>query len=87
MPLLETLRKNNIKDMLEVAQMHVCYSIRYEVLRVLRGESIRTKKMMDVVNYIRNNPEQFPEWHASETAKLFSHPIFTNLKTNKGYWF
>ena len=87
MPLLETLRKYNINDMLEVAQMHVCDSIQYEVLRVLRGESIRTKKMMDVVNYIRNNPDLFPEWHASETAKLFSPPIFKNKKESRGYFF
>ena len=33
------------------------------------------------------NPEEFPEWHNSDTAKLFSPPIFENKKSNKGYWF
>ena len=32
-------------------------------------------------------PEEFPEWHNSDTAKLFSPPIFENKKSNKGYWF
>ena len=85
--LLETLRKNCISDMLELSQMHVCEAVQYEVLRVLVDKPIRTNKMLSVVNFIRNNPEAFPEWHASETAKLFAPPIFTNLKTNKGYWF
>ena len=85
--LLVTLRKNCISDMLELSQMHVCEAVRYEVLRVLVDKPIRTNKMLSVVNFIRNNPESFPEWHASETAKLFAPPIYTNLKTNKGYWF
>ncbi|MGM9828985.1 MAG: DUF6712 family protein [Muribaculaceae bacterium] len=85
--LLETLRKNCISDMLELSQMYVCEAVQYEVLRVLVDKPIRTNKMLSVVNFIRNNPEAFPEWHASETAKLFAPPIFTNLKTNKGYWF
>ena len=85
--LLVTLRKNCISDMLELSQMHVCEAVQYEVLRVLVDKPIRTNKMLSVVNFIRNNPESFPEWHASETAKLFAPPIYTNLKTNKGYWF
>ena len=85
--LLVTLRKNCISDMLELSQMHVCEAVQYEVLRVLVDKPIRTNKMLSVVNFIRNNPESFPEWHASETAKLFAPPIYTNLKTNTGYWF
>ena len=32
-------------------------------------------------------PEEFPEWHASPTAALFTPPVFENKKENKGYWF
>ncbi len=45
------------------------------------------RKMIDIVNFIRNNPEEFPVWHNSDTAKLFSLPKFVNKKENKGYWF
>ena len=85
--LLETLRKNCISDMLELSQMYVCEAVQYEVLRVLVDKPIRTNKMLSVVNFIRNNPEAFPEWHASETAKLFSPPIFKNKKESRGYFF
>ena len=65
----------------------VINAIRGQVVDLLNGGSIRMRDMIDVVNHIRCYPDLFPEWHASGTAKLFSPPIFTNLKTNKGYWF
>ena len=43
--------------------------------------------LVDIVNTIRNNPEDFAEWHASETAKLYEPTIFENKKCDKGYWF
>ena len=78
----EVLRKTHTADLARVIN-----AIRGQVVDLLNGGSIRMRDMIDVVNYIRCNPDLFPEWHDSETAKLFSTPIFTNLKTNKGYWF
>ena len=43
--------------------------------------------LVDIVNTIRNNPEVFAEWHASETAKLYEPKIFENKKEDKGFWF
>lgn len=78
----EVLRKTHTADL-----AHVINAIRGQVVDLLNGGLIRIRDMIDVVNHIRCYPDLFPEWHASETAKLFSPPIFTNLKTNKGYWF
>lgn len=78
----EVLRKTHTADLARVIN-----AIRGQVVDLLNGGSIKMRDMIDVVNFIRNNPDLFPEWHASETAKLFAPPIFTNLKTNKGYWF
>ena len=61
--------------------------VKAEILRVLKGQPISTQRMMDVVNLIRNNPLSFPAWHDSDTAKLFSPPVFKNKKQAKGYWF
>lgn len=38
-------------------------------------------------SFIHNNPDEFPEWHNSDSAKLFSPPKIVNKKENKGYWF
>jgi hypothetical protein len=41
----------------------------------------------EVENFIRDNADSFPEWHNSDTAKLFSPPIFRNKKESPGYFF
>ena len=43
--------------------------------------------LFDIVNSIRNNPEEFPEWHASATAQLYDPAVFENKKDSLGYWF
>ncbi len=78
----EVLRKTHTADLARVIN-----AIRGQVVDLLNGGSIRMRDMIDVVNHIRRFPDLFPEWHASETAKLFAPPVFRNLKTNKGYWF
>lgn len=61
--------------------------VKVEIVNILKGNPIRMKNMMDCVNYIRNNPDQYPVWHNSETAKLFNPPKFENKKNSRGYWF
>ena len=43
--------------------------------------------LFDIVNTIRNHPEEFPEWHASATAQLYEPAVFENKKDSLGYWF
>lgn len=78
----EVLRKTHTADLARVIN-----AIRGQVVDLLNGGSIRMRDMIDVVNHIRCNPDLFPEWHDSETAKLFSPPIFKNKKESRGYFF
>lgn len=51
---------------------------------------IDISNLTSLITAFRNETEKdsiSPEWHNSDTAKLFSPPKFINLKTNKGYWF
>lgn len=43
--------------------------------------------LFDIVNSIKDNPEEFPEWHSSATAELYNPTIFENKKESKGFWF
>ena len=43
--------------------------------------------LFDIVNTIKDNPEEFPEWHSSKVAELYSPTIFENKKESKGFWF
>ena len=63
----------------------------------LRSGTFNSWRLVDIVNYIRLNPELFSEWHQSvivlrfaygeETAKLFTPPVFRNEKKASGYFF
>ena len=78
----EVLRRTHTADLARVIN-----AIRGQVVDLLNGGSIRMRDMIDVVNHIRRFPDLFPEWHASETAKLFAPPIFKNKKESRGYFF
>ena len=43
--------------------------------------------LFNIVNTIKENPEEFPEWHSSSTAELYNPPVFENKKESKEFWF
>ena len=44
-------------------------------------------KFRRIVNEIRKHPNVFPQWHNSDTAKLYDPPVFRNDRTSGGYFF
>lgn len=44
-------------------------------------------ELRNIVNIIRNHPDEFTLWHNSAIAQLFSPPIYENKKNDKGFWF
>ena len=73
--------------------IHACNIIRAIEVRCLRTPDPTSAMhfehyyLADIVNTIRNNPDDFAVWHTSETAKLYEPAIFENKKCDKGYWF
>ena len=73
--------------------IHACNIIRAIEIRCLRTPDPTSAMhfehyyLTDIVNSIKQNPNDFAEWHASETAKLYEPAIFENKKCDKGYWF
>ena len=73
--------------------IHACNIIRTIEIRCLRTPDPTAAMhfehyyLTDIVNSIKQNPDDFAEWHASETAKLYEPAIFENKKCDKGYWF
>ena len=45
------------------------------------------KTLTQIVELIRSNPEDFPEWHASTTAQLYTPQVFENKKESGAFWF
>ena len=61
--------------------------IQAQIVAYLTAGSFNSRRLADIVNYIRQDEDEFPEWHHSATAELFSPPVFRNKKKSTGYFF
>lgn len=65
----------------------VIRGVRAQVVAMIGGEPISTRRMVDLLNFIRSRPESFSAWHNSSTAEIFTPPVFKNKKKSGGYFF
>ena len=85
--LMSALRSENLRGDLTEKRNEIVRQVKAQVVGYLRSGSFNSRRLADIVNYIRMNPEFFSEWHKSETAKLFAPPVFRNEKKASGYFF
>lgn len=72
---------------LSTLDSRLCEALKGHVADIIQDSPLRDTALRDIVDYIRRHPDTFPEWHRSDTARLFSPPVFRNAKEAKGYWF
>ena len=85
--LMSALRAETLRGDLPVKRHEIVRQVKSQVVGYLRGGSFNSRRLADIVNYIRLNAESFEEWHKSETAKLFAPPVFRNERKASGYFF
>ena len=85
--LMSALRSENLRGDLTSERSEIVRQVKAQVVGYLRGGSFNSRRLADIVNYIRLNAESFEEWHKSETAKLFAPPVFRNERKASGYFF
>lgn len=85
--LMSALRSENLRGDLTEQRNEIVKQVKAQVVGYLRSGSFNSRRLADIVNYIRLNAESFEEWHKSETAKLFAPPVFRNEKKASGYFF
>ena len=85
--LMSALRSENLRGDLTEKRSEIVRQVKAQVVGYLRSGSFNSRRLADIVNYIRLNAEFFSEWHQSETAKLFAPPVFRNEKKASGYFF
>ena len=85
--LMTALRSENLRGSLTSKRAVAVEQIKAQLVAYLKGGSFNSRRLADIVNYIRLNENDFSEWHQSETAKLFAPPIFKNQKRSSGYFF
>lgn len=85
--LMAALRSETLRGDLPEKRHEIVRQVKAQVVGYLRGGSFNSRRLADIVNYIRQNAESFEEWHKSETAKLFAPPVFRNERKASGYFF
>lgn len=85
--LMAALRSETLRGDLTEKRSEIVRQVKAQVVGYLRGGSFNSRRLADIVNYIRLNAESFEEWHKSETAKLFAPPVFKNERKASGYFF
>lgn len=85
--LMTALRNRVLRRKLNPADTRLVAAIRAQVVVYLQGGTINSRRMVDMVQYIRERPDDFPEWHDSDTARQFTPPVFRNAKKASGYFF
>lgn len=85
--LMSALRSETLRGDLPVKRHEIVWQVKAQVVGYLRSGSFNSRRLADIVNYIRLNESDFKEWHGSKTAELFAPPVFRNRKEAKGYFF
>lgn len=85
--LLSALRSENLRRDLTPKRREVVRQVKAQIVGYLTAGTFSTRRLADIVNYIRQDEDEFPDWHHSATAELFSPPVFRNKKKSTGYFF
>lgn len=85
--LMSALRSENLRSDLTPKRSEIVRQVKSQIVGYLKVGSFNSRRLADIVNFIRLNENDFEEWHNSETAKLFAPPVFRNEKKASGYFF
>lgn len=85
--LMSALRSENLRGDLTGKRSEIVLQIIAQIVAYLRVGSFNSRRLADIVNIIRQDERDFPEWHGSDVAQLFSPPVFRNRKEAPGYFF
>lgn len=85
--LMSALRAENLRGDLPPVRHDIVRQIKAQLIAYLQKGSFNSRRLADIVNIIRHRPSDFPEWHSSDTARLFTPPTFRNRKEASGYFF
>ena len=85
--LISLLRERNLRDSLSEKEAVLLNRLKPQIIRIINTGDCPHKALADIVQFIRINPDDFPAWHSSATAAIFSPPVFVNKKSASGYFF
>lgn len=86
--LMQRLRDETLGiSQLSYIDSRLCIALWGHVADIVQGKPLCETALRDIVDYIRQHPDIFLEWHSSDVAKLYNPPTFRNSIKSHGYWF
>lgn len=85
--LMMNLRKEMLSGEITGVRKLVAVRIQNQVIAYFEKGDFKTRRLQEILNIIRNDNKNFPEWINSETALAFFPPKFKNKKDSPGYFF
>ena len=67
-------------------ESQIIRSLQSYELQLLTDIQVHPQCYYDLVNIIREHPTEFPAWHTSPVAALYTPKIFQNTKKSSAYW-
>ena len=68
-------------------QEQVIRTLQSYELQLLTDIQVHPQCYYDLVTIIRTHPAEFPAWHSSSVAELYTPKVFENKKKSGGFWF
>ena len=68
-------------------ESQIIRSLQSYELQLLTDIQVHPQCYYDLVTIIREHPAEFPVWHTSPVAALYTPNLFLNKKTSGGFWF
>ncbi|MCM1310836.1 MAG: hypothetical protein NC301_07425 [Bacteroides sp.] len=85
--LMDALRAENLIGKLSRERGELVRRLRAQIIKALESDGFDQHRLAELVEFIRQRPDDFPEWHSSTVAEFFNPPVFKNQKTAAGYFF
>ena len=67
-------------------ESQIIHSLQSYELQLLTDIHVHPQCYYDLVNIIREHPSEFPAWHTSPVADLYTPKTFQNTKKSSAYW-
>lgn len=90
---LNVFREETQKHLFLTAQhKYICHLLQAIEVRILKSSDplsamyFEHTTLTDIVDIIRKNATDYPQWHTSTVKNLYNPPIFQNKSEKGGYW-
>lgn len=80
------LRQHVLEDGVKPEELPLVRLLKQTELELVAGKQLNVPRLISLVQRIREDEQNFPEWKTSPTAELFSRQSFQNEKHSGGYW-